>query len=564
MPDSHSGWGRAGHRRAVLVGAVVVAVLVGGGAAAWASVSTRPTGYRLTSVTRSDIATTLGVVGNVDPVSQATASFQVAGKVATVTVAPGQTVTGGQTLGTLDPTSLEESVSSAQSTVQADEARLAEDESNQSSGTSSASKAAPTSSAQPSTSTSVPSTSASGAGSSTTIAQDQANLTQDEATLDSDQQKEAADLAQAQSDCTSAGTATTAGRDACEAMLQTVSADEQQVSRDQSGVSKDETALGQALTAASGGSTGGGTGSGGVGSSPTQNSHALSSASGVSLTAVVTSSSGSGGSGSLGAGGASASGNTDTPAQIASDQAAIDTAQAQLTNAEQSLKEATLTSPIDGTVVSVSISVGDSVSAGSSTETITVIGTNSFEAQSTLDSSQVPSVTVGQSATVRVDGVDRVLAATVVQVGPVESSSSGYSYPVVVSLPASAGTLHAGAAASITIATGRVADVVAVPTSAVQTLGSRTYVLVLAKGELTRKVVTVGMVGDEYTQVLSGLMPGQGVVLADYSESVPSSSTNTVSGIGNLLGGGGGGLPSGFGGAGSFRLGGGAAGFGRG
>ncbi len=95
---------------------------------------------------------------------------------------------------------------------------------------------------------------------------------------------------------------------------------------------------------------------------------------------------------------------------------------------------------------------------------------------------------------------------------------------------------------------------VAVPTSAVQTFGSRSYVLVLSKGEVTRKVVKVGMVGDEYTQVLSGLTPGESVVLADYAESVPSSSTNTFGGVGGLLGGGGGGF---FGGGGGFPGGGG-------
>ena len=58
---------------------------------------------------------------------------------------------------------------------------------------------------------------------------------------------------------------------------------------------------------------------------------------------------------------------------------------------------------------------------------------------------------------------------------------------------------------------------------------------------MTRKVVKVGMVGDEYTQVLSGLTPGQSVVLADYAEAVPSSNTDTTSfgGLGGLGGGGG-------------------------
>ena len=54
--------------------------------------------------------------------------------------------------------------------------------------------------------------------------------------------------------------------------------------------------------------------------------------------------------------------------------------------------------------------------------------------------------------------------------------------------------------------------------------------------------------------MLSGLEPGQSVVLADYAESVPSSNTNTFGGVGGLLGGGGGGF---IGGGGGFAGGGG-------
>ena len=87
-------------------------------------------------------------------------------------------------------------------------------------------------------------------------------------------------------------------------------------------------------------------------------------------------------------------------------------------------------------MVSVAITAGDTVSADSSTEIITIIGTKSYEVQGTLDSSQVPSVKVGQSATVQVDGTDGSLNGTVSQVGPVQSSDGEYSYPVVVALPA--------------------------------------------------------------------------------------------------------------------------------
>ena len=153
---------------------------------------------------------------------------------------------------------------------------------------------------------------------------------------------------------------------------------------------------------------------------------------------------------------------------------------------------------------------------------------------------------------------------TVSQVGPVQSGDSGYTYPVVVALPSSATGLFTGSTANVVISTGAVANVVAVPTSAVQSLGTRTYVEMLTNGTLTRKAIKVGMVGDVYTQVLSGVTPGERVVLADYAEPVPSSNTATLGGFGGLGGGGGFG-GAGFGGGGSFRSRiGGAGGFGGG
>ena len=210
--------------------------------------------------------------------------------------------------------------------------------------------------------------------------------------------------------------------------------------------------------------------------------------------------------------------------------------------------------------MSVDITTGETVSADSATDIITIIGTKSYEVQATLDSSQVPSVKVGQSASVEVDGVNGTLDGTVSQVGPVQSGDSGYDYPVVVALPSSAASsLFSGSTANVDISTGAVSDVVAVPTSAVQTLGSSSYVLEISKGELTRKDIKIGMVGDTYTQVISGLTPGENVVLADYAEAVPSSNTDTVGGVGSFLNGGGAGgaFPGGgvfFGGGGNFRV----------
>ena len=546
VPKSSAGWGRAGHRRAVLIGAVVLVVVLGGGVAAWAEVGNGSAGYREATVTRADIGTSMTLVGNVDPVSDAAASFQVAGQVASVGVTPGQQVTAGQTLGTLQTTALSETVSSDESTLAADQAKLVEDEENESASSSSSAAKTPSSATSSTTTTTAPTHASS--GQSATVTQDQTTLTQDESTLSSDQNKQQADLVQAQNDCTSANTSTPTGQATCEAALQTVSSDEQQVSKDQTTVSKDETALGQALAAESGsgsgstpGSGSGATGNSGAGSGTHDLTADISPADTANTGNTGTGTGGSGGSNSTSRTGSSGatSADTDTPEQIASDQADIDSAEAELTNAEQSLTEATLSSPITGTVVSVAINVGDTVSANSSTEIITIIGTKSYEVEATLDSSQVPEVKVGQPSSVEVDGVNGTVDGTVSQVGPVQSSDGEYTYPVVVALPSTTNGLFTGSTANVDITTGAVSNVLAVPTSAVETLETRSYVLELDKGALTRKFIKIGMVGDTYTQVFSGLSAGESVVLADYAEPVPSSNTDSTN-LGTALGGGGG------------------------
>lgn len=224
----------------------------------------------------------------------------------------------------------------------------------------------------------------------------------------------------------------------------------------------------------------------------------------------------------------STSTGTDTAAQLATDQAAIDSDDARLIEAQQSLAAATLTSPIGGTVVAVDLTVGESVTAGSSSELITVEDRNAFEALGSLTSTQVPAVKVGDTVDVSVDGVSGSFEGTVTRVGPVDVSS-GDTYPLVVALRSSAATLFAGSTAELNVVVRQVHDALVVPTSAVHTDGlGRSYVLTLESGLERRTPVTVGVVGDVDTQIMSGLRRGATVVLADLTEPVPTSSGTTA------------------------------------
>ena len=72
--------------------------------------------------------------------------------------------------------------------------------------------------------------------------------------------------------------------------------------------------------------------------------------------------------------------------------------------AQQSLADATLTSPISGTIAAVGVAPGATVSAGSSDDAITVMTTSAYESTASLTTAQAAEVKVGDPAQVTVDG----------------------------------------------------------------------------------------------------------------------------------------------------------------
>ncbi|HEY6624867.1 MAG TPA: HlyD family efflux transporter periplasmic adaptor subunit [Acidimicrobiales bacterium] len=247
---------------------------------------------------------------------------------------------------------------------------------------------------------------------------------------------------------------------------------------------------------------------------------------------------------------------------MATDQAAIDTATASLIEAQQALANAQLTTPISGTVASVTLTTGQTVTAGSSTDAITIINAGSYQATASLTSTQAPQVKVGDQVTVTVNGVAGALAGTVSRVGPVDGSGSSYTYPLIVSLAAGSHGIAAGSTAQVQVVLREAANALAVPTSAVHTSGTRSYVFVEKSGQEARKFVSVGVVGSTYTQVTSGVARGTPVILADLSQPVPASSTSSsIRGFGGGGFGGAGFAGGGFaGGAGGLAGGGGGGG----
>jgi multidrug efflux pump subunit AcrA (membrane-fusion protein) len=198
--------------------------------------------------------------------------------------------------------------------------------------------------------------------------------------------------------------------------------------------------------------------------------------------------------------------------------------------AQQAIDQATIVSPIAGTVMAVNLAVGDAATAASTTQDIMVAGDSGFEATTTVSLNHIPTVKVGQTATVVADGAPAPVTGKVVSISPVPTSSTATtSYGVVISLPPDANGLKDGAIGSAQIVTASSPSGLAVPTSAVTTTGNAHTVTVLEGGTTQVVPVQVGVVGDTWTQITGGLQVGQVVVLANLNEALPSSATQTAS-----------------------------------
>jgi membrane fusion protein, macrolide-specific efflux system len=276
--------------------------------------------------------------------------------------------------------------------------------------------------------------------------------------------------------------------------------------------------------------------------------------------------------------------NSATSTQIAADQAALTAAQNQLTTAQKELDSATLTSPIDGVVASVNLTVGQSVSGSSGSNSgsgsgnsgsgsgnsgsgsgnnggngssgsgssssdpeILVISTNSWIANASVDANSVGLINVGNQAQLSVTGSTDTVYGTIASIGLVSSSSSSgtASYPVVINVTGTPSGMHDGADVTATLIYKQLSNVVVVPTLALHRNASGgTYVEQVKNGKDVQTTVQPGIASGGQTQIVSGLSAGDQIV-------VPQLRLGTGNGSGNRNGTGnrgnfpGGGFPGG-------------------
>ncbi|MFV0633190.1 efflux RND transporter periplasmic adaptor subunit [Demequina sp.] len=249
---------------------------------------------------------------------------------------------------------------------------------------------------------------------------------------------------------------------------------------------------------------------------------------------------GGNGSGSAGAGGGMAGEEETVPsaADILADKAEITAAEAALTVAQQQLEYATISAPVAGEVVSVTMAAGDEVSASSTDAVITLVADNAYLVSLSVSLTEVQLLAVGQEAQVTLSSTGDVVDGVVASVSNVNSGNSfSQSYAVTVAIPDPGFDIRIGAATRMQITVAGSSDVLVVPTSAVtDAAGDATVQVLAANGTVSEVAIVTGAIGSVYTEVASGIEQGDEVVLADLSLEITSEETEESESRGLLSG----------------------------
>ncbi len=219
----------------------------------------------------------------------------------------------------------------------------------------------------------------------------------------------------------------------------------------------------------------------------------------------------------------------DTAATPTVAQAAIDSAKAAVAVAQRALADTTLVAPVAGTIGSVNITAGEISTSGATTSggsaAITVISDGLFTVSADFAETDAAQVTEGDLAAVTFPAISGALTTGVVlAVDPMATTSASSSlvvFSVKVSMDSVPAEVQPGMSASISITTDEVSDVLAVPQSAIATIGEVSTVEVLQPDNTSLTAeVTLGLKGDSLTEITSGVTAGQILVIPTGGTSV--------------------------------------------
>jgi len=226
----------------------------------------------------------------------------------------------------------------------------------------------------------------------------------------------------------------------------------------------------------------------------------------------------------------------------------VDQAQQAREDLQFQISHAALKSPIAGVVVEVNVAPGLDAPSGDAI----VVNAASFEVTADVVESDLPTLQIGQAATVTVSAVDATLTGKVTSIAPTATASSGnssvVSYAIEISIDDTSGKVRSGMSADVSITTASATNVLRVPATAIVGSNGQYAVRMLdANGQVTARQVTVGLITSSMAEIKDGLTEGETVVTGVATAQSTTTTTGGFGGLGGGIGGFGGGVRPGQG-----------------
>jgi len=181
----------------------------------------------------------------------------------------------------------------------------------------------------------------------------------------------------------------------------------------------------------------------------------------------------------------------------------------EIRSAQVSLGFAEITAPFAGLVTAKSVEPG--VLAAPGVPLLTIERDGAYRLEAAVEESKLLSIRNGQAVRVKLDGIDRALDGRVTEIVPAVDPASRAN-TVKIDLPAVAG-IRSGLFGRARFAVGS-RPILTVPAAAVVERGQLRSVTIAENGIARTRLITLGQrVGDRF-EVLSGLQPGEAVVLS--------------------------------------------------
>lgn len=203
----------------------------------------------------------------------------------------------------------------------------------------------------------------------------------------------------------------------------------------------------------------------------------------------------------------------NTAQDIASQEAQVRYAQANVDSYAAQLGKTIIKSPISGIVTQKNTKVGEIVAANAAV--ISVLSNAKFEIEANVSENEIAEVSLADPVAITLDalGPSEKFSGRIIKIDPAETIVSGVVYYKVTSVfDVEDVKIKSGMTANLDIQTDKKENVLYLPYYVVKGKNGDKYVQVLVEGKVKEKIIKTGLEGETTIEIIEGLNEGDEVI----------------------------------------------------